>query len=130
MNSKPLPPSNDIVSEKISDEVITNMDELIRQQIEQRELELQIYGKSQMPNKISINEEIPKDNFENSILPIDLGKNDNKEKSKKNVSWKNESTEFEELKKIVLNLSETIDAMKERLDNITCTAKNTIEYNI
>ena len=130
MNSKPLPPSNDIVSEKISDEAITNMDELIRQQIEQRELELQIYGKSQMPNKISINEEIPKDNFENSILPIDLGKNENKEKSKKNVSWKNESTEFEELKKIVLNLSETIDAMKERLDNITCTAKNTIEYNI
>jgi ribosomal protein S18 len=146
MNSKPLPPSNTIVDEKISDEAITNMDELIRQQIEQRELELQIYGKSQMPNKISINEEIPKNSVENSILPIDLGKNEkndenkenkeNKEKSKKNVSWKNEHTgdvehvdytEFEELKKMVFDLSETIHAMKERLDNITSTNQRHIE---
>jgi len=136
MNAKPLPPSNDIVDEKISDEAITNMDELIRQQIEQRELELKIYGQSQMPNKISINEEIPKDRFENSIH--DLGKNEkndeNKDKLKKSVSWKNENTEFDKLKEMVFDLMETINVMKERLDNITCKNENenqnTIEYKI
>ena len=133
MNSKPLPPSNDIVSEKISDEAITNMDELIRQQIEQRELEMKMYGQGpivQQPNKLNINDEIPKEAVENYILPIDLGKNENKEKIKKNVSWKNENTEIEELKKIVLDLSETIQTMKQRLDEITCANQNKIEYNI
>lgn len=123
MNTKPLPPSNDIVSEKISDEAITNMDELIRQQIEQRELESKMYDKSQMPpNKI------------NSKVPLYLGNNDEtNDKSKKSVSWKNESretiekTEFEELKKMVFDLSETIHIIKERLDNIITTNQNAIE---
>ena len=129
MNAKPLPPSNTIVSEKISDEAITNMDELIRQQIEQRELEMKMYGQGpivQQPNKLNINDEIPKEAVENYILPIDLGKNENKEKIKKNVSWKNENTEIEELKKIVLDLSETIQTMKQRLDEITDVKTNTI----
>jgi hypothetical protein len=119
MNSKPLPPSNDIVSEKISDEAITNMDELIRQQMEQRELELKMYGQGpvvQPPKKLNISEEIP----------IDLGK-----KSKKSVSWNTEHNDFEELKKMVFHLMETIETMKQRLDELTSTNENqnTIEYN-
>ena len=138
MNSKPLPPSNDIVAEKISDEAITNMDELIRQQMEQRELELKMYGQGpivQPPRKLNISEEIPKD-FENSILPIDLGKkgnnDENNEKIKKSVSWNTEHNDFEELKKMVFDLMETIQTMKQRLDEITCTNQNqnTIEYKI
>ena len=122
MNAKPLPPTNNIVDEKISDDAITNMDELIRQQIEQRELELKMYAQaplSQMP-KIAINEEIP------TIEHIVLSKNDeNKEKTKKNVSWKNgdvehvDRSEFEELKKMVVDLMETIQGIKDRLNEIT-----------
>jgi hypothetical protein len=133
MNSKPLPPSNDIVSEKISDEAITNMDELIRQQMEQRELELKMYGQGpivQPPKKLNISEEIP----------IDLGKkrnnDENREKSKKSVSWNTQHSDFEELKKMVFDLMETIETMKQRLDELTCRNENenknhnTIEYKI
>jgi hypothetical protein len=127
MNAKPLPPTNNIVDEKISDEAITNMDELIRQQIEQRELEMKMYGQVpivQPPKKLNISEEIPKD-------LVKKGNNDeNKEKSKKSVSWNTEHNDFEELKKMVFDLSETITIMKERLDNITCANQNQIEYNI
>jgi hypothetical protein len=127
MNAKPLPPSNDIVSEKISDEAITNMDELIRQQMEQRELELKMYGQGpivQPPKKLNINEEIQIDLVKKS------NNDENKEKSKKSVSWNTEHNDFEELKKMVFDLSETINIMKERLDNITCANQNQIEYNI
>jgi hypothetical protein len=135
MNAKPLPPSNDIVSEKISDDVITNMDELIRQQMEQRELELKMYGQGpivQPPKKLNIREEIS----------IDLGKkannDENNEKIKKSVSWNTEHNDFEELKKTVFDLMETIQTMKQRLDEITCANENknenenenTIEYKI
>ena len=122
MNTKPLPPSNDIVSEKISDEAITNMDELIRQQIEQREIESKMYGQGpivQQPKKLNINDEIP----------IELGKNENKEKSKKSVSWNTEQNDFEELKKMVFDLMETIQTMKQRIDEITCVNQNQIEFN-
>jgi hypothetical protein len=140
MNAKPLPPTNNIVDEKISDEAITNMDELIRQQIEQRELEMKMYGQVpivQPPRKLNINEEIPKESVENLIVYNDYN-DENKEKNEKNkksVSWKNENTEekdFEELKKMVFGLMETIETMKERLDNITCANQNqtTIEYKI
>jgi hypothetical protein len=118
MNAKPLPPTNNIVDEKISDEAITNMDELIRQQIEQRELEMKMYGQGpivQPPKRVNINGEIP----------IDLGKNENKEKSKKSVSWNTEENEFEELKKMVFDLMETIQTMKQRLDEITDITPNT-----
>jgi Holliday junction resolvase RusA-like endonuclease len=127
MNAKPLPPTNNIVDEKISDEAITNMDELIRQQMEQRELELKMYGQGpivQPTKKLNISEEIP----------IDLGKNENKEKSKKSVSWNTEDNDFEELKKMVFDLMETIHTMKQRLDELTCRNENenqnTIEYKI
>jgi hypothetical protein len=113
MNAKPLPPSNDIVSEKISDEVITNMDELIRQHIEQRELEMKMYGQAPMPAKITINEDVQIPN--NSIIDADNGEH----KPKRNVSWKNvEHTEFEELKKMVIDLMNTVDILKKRLDEI------------
>jgi hypothetical protein len=133
MNAKPLPPTNSIVDEKISDEAITNMDELIRQQIEQRELEMKMYGQGpivQQPKKLNINEEIPKNSVENLIVYNDENKeknekNENKEKSKKSVSWNTEENEFEELKKMVFDLMETIQTMKQRIDEITHINPNT-----
>jgi hypothetical protein len=152
MNTKPLPPTNNIVDEKISDEAITNMDELIRHQIEQRELELKMYAQAPLSQKITINEDIPSVeptillqnfSFETPTLGGDLSGNgdtfemrngikndDNKEKMKKNVSWKNEyveHAEFEELKKMVVDLMETIEGMKQRLNELTSLKTNTIE---
>ena len=120
MNAKPLPPSNDIVSEKISDEVITNMDELIRQQIEQRELELKMYGQaplSQMPKKISINEDVQIPI--NAVIHAELNNETIEDKPKRNVSWKDENNELTELKKIVAELSDTVNIMKKELERLT-----------
>jgi hypothetical protein len=126
MNTKPLPPRNSVVDEKITDEVITNMDELIRQQIEQRELELKMFGQaplSQMP-KITINEEIH--TVEHLVISKDDENNENKERIKKNVSWKNvEPEEFEELKKKVLELVDIVENMKQRLDEFTAVKSDT-----
>ena len=127
MNAKPLPPTNNIVDEKISDEAITNMDELIRQQIEQRELEMKMYGQGpivQPPKRININGEIPKESVENLIVYNDYN-DENKEKSKKSVSWNTEQNDFEELKKMVFDLMETVQTMKQRLDEITDINPNT-----
>jgi hypothetical protein len=99
--------------------------------MEQRELELKMYGQGpivQPPKKLNIREEIS----------IDLGKkannDENNEKIKKSVSWNTEHNEFEELKKMVFDLMETIQTMKQRLDEITCANENknenTIEYKI
>jgi hypothetical protein len=44
MNAKPPPPQIDQINEKIADEAITNMEELIRQQLKQREQELKMFG--------------------------------------------------------------------------------------
>ena len=126
MNAKPLPPSNDIVSEKISDEAITNMDELIRQQIEQRELELKQYGQAPISKKISINEhvQIPI----NTVIHAELNNEIVEEKSKRNVSWKDENNELTELKKIVAELSDTINIMKEELEHLK-NQNNNVENN-
>ena len=81
-----------------------------------------LYGQGpivQQPKKLNINDEIP----------IELGKNENKEKSKKYVSWNTEQNDFEELKKMVFDLMETIQTMKQRIDEITCVNQNQIEFN-
>jgi len=126
MNAKPLPPSNDIVSEKISDEAITNMDELIRQQMEQRELELKMYGQSPMSKKISINEDVQIPI--NAVIHAELNNEIVEERPKRNVSWKDENNELTELKKIVAELSDTINIMKEELERLK-NQNNNVENN-
>ena len=126
MNTKPLPPSNDIVSEKISDEAITNMDELIRQQMEQRELELKMYGQSPMSKKISINEDVQIPI--NAVIHAELNNEIVEERPKRNVSWKDENNELTELKKIVTELSDTINIMKEELERLK-NQNNNVENN-
>ncbi len=126
MNAKPLPPSNDIVSEKISDEAITNMDELIRQQMEQRELELKMYGQSPMSKKISINEDVQIPI--NAVIQAELNNEIVEERPKRNVSWKDENNELTELKKIVAELSDTINIMKEELERLK-NQNNNVENN-
>jgi uncharacterized small protein (DUF1192 family) len=126
MNAKPLPPTNSIVDEKISDEAITNMDELIRQQIEQRELELKMYGQSPMSKKISINEDVQIPI--NAVIHAELNNEIVEERPKRNVSWKDENNELTELKKIVAELSDTINIMKEELERLK-NQNNNVENN-
>jgi hypothetical protein len=113
MNAKPLPPPIDAVNEKISDEAITNMDELIRQQLAQREQELKMFGQSPQQNlplgKLKINEEV-------SIETIAI----EPKKEGKSVSWKeNNETDYkkeiEELRNIIYELKETVEYLKSQI---------------
>jgi hypothetical protein len=71
--------------------------------------------------KIIINEEIP--TVEHLVISKD---DENKERIKKNVSWKNvEPEEFEELKKKVLELMDTVENMKQQLDVLTAVKSDT-----
>ena len=105
MNAKPLPPQMDQVNEKIADEAITNMDELIRQQLNQREQELKMFGQSpqQLPPSAVKSETV-------SIEPIAM--------EKKSVSWKNDidRKEIDELREMLIQLKETVESLKKQIN--------------
>jgi hypothetical protein len=105
MNAKPLPPQIDQVNEKIADEAITNMDELIRQQLAQREQELKMFGQSPQQIQPSATKQ---DNV--AIEPIAT--------EKKSVSWKNDidRKEIDELREMVLQLKETVESLKKQIN--------------
>jgi hypothetical protein len=104
MNAKPLPPQIDQVNEKIADEAITNMDELIRQQLNQREQELKMFGQSpqQLPPSATKQDNVP-------IEPTT---------EKKSVTWKNDidRKEIDELREMVLQLKETVESLKKQIN--------------
>jgi hypothetical protein len=104
MNAKPLPPQMDQVNEKIADEAITNMDELIRQQLAQREQELKMFGQS--PQQIQPSA-VKLDN-----VPIEPTV------EKKSVSWKNDidRKEFDELREMLIQLKETVETLKKQIN--------------
>lgn len=104
MNAKPVPLSMDQVNEKIADEAITNMDELIRQQLAQRELELKMFGQS--PQQIQP-AALKSDNV--SMEPI---------AEKKSVTWKNDidRKEFDELREMLIQLKETVESLKKQIN--------------
>ena len=105
MNAKPLPPQMDQVNEKIADEAITNMDELIRQQLAQREQELKIFGQSpqQIQSSVVKSETI-------AIEPIAL--------EKKSVTWKNDvdRKEIDELREMLIQLKDTVESLKKQIN--------------
>ena len=105
MNAKPLPPQIDQVNEKIADEAITNMDELIRQQLAQREQELKMFGQSPQQIQASATKQ---DNV--AIEPITT--------EKKSVTWKNDiyRKEIDELREIVLQLRDTVESLKKQIN--------------
>ena len=86
MNAKPPPPQIDQINEKIADEAITNMEELIRQQLNQREQELKMFG--QQPA---------------TPLPV----------QRRDESLKNE---IDELRVIVMQLKERVESIQIQLN--------------
>ena len=105
MNAKPLPPQIDQINEKIADEAITNMEELIRQQLNQREQELKMFG--QQPATPLPVQPV---NGSAAVEPITP--------EKKSVKWRDESlkNEIDELRVIVMQLKETVESMKENMN--------------
>jgi len=105
MNAKPLPPQIDQINEKIADEAITNMEELIRQQLNQREQELKMFG--QQPATPLPVQPV---NGSAAVEPITP--------EKKSVQWRDESlkNEIDELRLIVMQLKETVESMKENMN--------------
>ena len=97
MNAKPPPPQIDQINEKIADEAITNMEELIKQQLNQREQELKMFGPVQ-----PVNGSVPVD----PITP-----------EKKSVQWRDEllKKEIDDLREIVMQLKETVESLQTKL---------------
>ena len=105
MNAKPQPPKMDQVNEKIADEAITNMDELIRQQLAQREEELKMFGQSpQQIQSTSVRSE------HMVIEPITV--------EKKSVTWNHDidRKEFDELREMIIQLKETVELLKKQIN--------------
>jgi hypothetical protein len=138
MNAKTIPEKPAEIDEKIQDDAIVNMDELIKIHIEQREQELKMF--SQMPpppttqlssvanslpaqypsntKKLTIKDTI---NFEIEEL-TESGQS--AKKSQKTVSWKDTDQlhdgliqTVESLKSLILNLTKDVEYIKHELQN-------------
>jgi hypothetical protein len=129
MNAKPSPPLPDI-NDNIKDEAISNMDELIKLHMQQREAEMRQF--TTLPVA-------PPPTFENSFRPTNLKiaeTNENislipdavisdADKPRKNVSWSDDNLnekfyqdlhkEFDELKGEVLNITNNFNSFQEEM---------------
>ncbi len=79
-----------------------------------------------MSKKISINEDVQIPI--NAVIQAELNNEIVEERPKRNVSWKDENNELTELKKIVAELSDTINIMKEELERLK-NQNNNVENN-
>jgi len=116
MNEKKVPDTIDF-RDKIDDEPISNMDEVLRTHLQMRENELKQYAPLQVVPEIENSKIITDKNIinDNSI--------DQDSKSKKSVSW--EDSEIEILKKQIRDLFKKMDKMQEEIDVLKY--KNIIE---
>jgi len=129
MNAKPSPPVPDI-NDNIKDEAISNMDELIKLHMQQREAEMRQFATLPVA---------PQPTFENSFRPTNLKiaeTNENiklipdavisdADKPRKNVSWSDDNSnekfyqdlhkEFDELKGEVLNITNNFNSFQEEM---------------
>jgi len=130
MNTKPQPPVPDI-NNNIKDEAISNMDELIKLHMQQREAEMKQFApqpitqthlvNSFKPNNIKI------ENTNENITLIHDGILNDLDKPRKNVSWSdnNESdkiyqelhNEMDDLKNQVLNIANSFHSFQEEMRN-------------
>jgi hypothetical protein len=118
MNTKPPPPVPDI-NNNIKDEAISNMDELIKLHMQQREAEMKQFAPQSItqtplensfkPNNIKI-----ENTSENITLMADVVLND-LDKPRKNVSWSDNN----ESEKIYQELHNEMDDLKTQVLNIT-----------
>jgi hypothetical protein len=132
MNTKPAPPVPDI-NNNIKDDAISNMDELIKLHMQQREAEMKQYSPLPLvqpplentfkPNNIKI-----ADNNENIRLIPDAVFINEENKLKKNVSWSDDNVntinekmyenlhkDYEELKTQVLSISNNFNSFQEEM---------------
>jgi len=144
MNTKPQPPIPDI-NDNIKDEAISNMDELIKLHMQQREAELRQYSPMMSmpaPSPTSIPTSIPTPVNIEKPSNIKIASNENikllpdevldqregeKEKPKKNVSWSHDKEnedlqkelhkEFDELKQQVLKIGNQFVEFQEEMRN-------------
>jgi hypothetical protein len=130
MNTKPTPPVPDI-NNNIKDEVISNMDELIKLHMQQREAEMKQFApqpitKTPLENSFKPNNIKIENTSENITLMADVVLND-LDKPRKNVSWSdnNESekiyqelhNEMDDLKTQVLNIANSFHSFQEEMRN-------------
>ena len=130
MNAKPTPPVADI-NNNIKDEAISNMDELIKLHMQQREAEMKQFSPlsvapPQQPQPTIENSfrptniKIAQTNENISLIPDEVVINE-QDKPKKNVSWPDEKMyedlhkEFDELKTQVLNIGNNLNSFQEEM---------------
>jgi len=129
MNTKPTPPVPDI-NNNIKDEAISNMDELIKLHMQQREAEMKQFApqpitQTPLENSFKINNNIKiTSTNENITLMPDVVLNET-DKPRKNVSWSdnNESekiykelhNEMNDLKTQVLNIANSFHSFQEEM---------------
>lgn len=146
MNAKPTPPVPDI-NNNIKDDAISNMDELIKLHMQQREAEMKQYSPLPLvqpplentfkPNNIKI-----ADNNENIRLIPDAVFINEENKLKKNVSWSDDNgnvntinekmyenlhKDYEELKTQVLNISNNFNSFQEEMRTFMSVIVNNIQ---
>jgi hypothetical protein len=144
MNTKPAPPVPDI-NNNIKDDAISNMDELIKLHMQQREAEMKQYSPLPLvqpplentfkPNNIKI-----ADNNENIRLIPDAVFINEENKLKKNVSWSDDNVntinekmyenlhkDYEELKTQVLTISNNFNSFQEEMRTFMSVIVNNIQ---
>lgn len=136
MNKKPLPPSEDIFENKIEDTAISNMDELIKQHMKQREEEIAMYAQQpgmSMPSPAGgappllsiMDTSSVKDNSNDAPLRLKPA-NSLGEPHEKKVVWATDilnsimelKTEIAEIKTMLSNLPQIINSSNENLKNM------------
>ena len=120
MNMKPSPPKTDIGA-AIKDEVITNIDEMVRLHMQQRDEELRNYS---LPQPLTITKDA------NENIHIDVQEIDEEPKNKKTVSWSEEREDFAWLKSKVLELSNKIQELQEKMETHVPSSDSTIDIPI
>jgi len=129
MNTKPTPPVPDI-NNNIKDEAISNMDELIKLHMQQREAEMKQFApqpitQTPLENSFKTNNNIKITSTNENITLMPDGVLNDADKPRKNVSWSdnNESekiyqelhNEMDDLKTQVLNIANSFHSFQEEM---------------
>ena len=129
MNTKPTPPIPDI-NNNIKDEAISNMDELIKLHMQQREAEMKQFApqpitQTPLENSFKTNNNIKITSTNENITLMPDGVLNETDKPRKNVSWSdnNESekiyqylhNEMNDLKTQVLNIANSFHSFQEEM---------------
>lgn len=115
-------PENVDFAEKIEDGVINNMDELVKQQMKQREYELQNIPPPTKPVTDTVIANVPKLKIDPQTN-INISVEEVQDKGQKSVSWKDDmnTSDIDLLKNQVQNLKDIINKMNNKLEKLEIT---------